>query len=126
VGAGTIVAIVLNGWFLSWFFYSVLAIILHCIDTDSYVFDDVYLDNEEHNWIFSANQLVDETAGKGLEQLAWYLQKNSFVSSILALYFVTYFFLQKGKILNGISLKIHQVQLVIQMGIMTSLVQCLR
>jgi hypothetical protein len=90
------------------------------------VFDDVYLDNEEHNWIFSANQLVDETAGKGLEQLAWYLQKNSFVSSILALYFVTYFFLQKGKILNGISLKIHQVQLVIQMGIMTSLVQCLR
>ncbi|KAL3570262.1 hypothetical protein D5086_027511 [Populus alba] len=50
-----------------------LAIILHCIDTDSYVFDDVYLDDEEHNWIFSANQLADETAGEDSE---WNFSQN--------------------------------------------------
>ncbi|KAF9668252.1 hypothetical protein SADUNF_Sadunf15G0109700 [Salix dunnii] len=52
----------------------VLAIILHYIDTDSYVFDNVYSDNEEHNWIFSADQLVDETA-EG-EDSEWNFSQN--------------------------------------------------
>lgn len=68
-------------------------------------------EEEEHNWIFSADQMVDEVAGIG-----WTVKIDACVFVLLMYTFLTCLYFQRKAI---ISLKIQPTQLVIQMGIMT-------